>query len=227
MKKVKIYIVRHGETLFNTQHIAQGWCDSKLTEKGLAQAKYTGYGLKNVDFNKAYSGDLSRQIDTAKVILQENEHSKELTINVDERFRETNFGEYDGKPITNMMKPLFAYAGVAEGDYDNLWSKITDYEFSKCVEDSSDTVEKMDQVAVRMYEGLNDICAKANDGDTILLVSSGCSINDLLEYMFPDGKRTLPDNCAVSLIDFASGKYQLEKFNDLSYRDSGEKYFNK
>ncbi len=227
MKKVKIYIVRHGETLFNTQHIAQGWCDSKLTEKGLSQAKYTGYGLKDINFNKAYSGDLSRQIDTAKVILQETEHSKDLTVNIDERFRETYFGEYDGKSITIMTKPLFAYAGVKEGDYDNLWTKITDYEFSKCVEDSSETVEKMEQVALRMYEGLNDICSKASDGDTILLVSSGCSINDLLEYMFPSGKRSLPDNCAVSVIDFVDGKYQLEKFNDLSYRENGEKYFNK
>lgn len=33
MKK-KLYLMRHGETLFNLQSRIQGWCDSPLTEKG-------------------------------------------------------------------------------------------------------------------------------------------------------------------------------------------------
>ncbi|WP_165437759.1 histidine phosphatase family protein, partial [Streptococcus ruminantium] len=30
-----IYLMRHGETLFNTQKRVQGWSDSPLTEKGI------------------------------------------------------------------------------------------------------------------------------------------------------------------------------------------------
>ena len=29
---MKLYLMRHGETLFNTQKRVQGWCDSPLTE---------------------------------------------------------------------------------------------------------------------------------------------------------------------------------------------------
>ena len=34
-----LYLMRHGETLFNVQHKIQGWCDSPLTEKGIKQAQ--------------------------------------------------------------------------------------------------------------------------------------------------------------------------------------------
>ena len=33
-----IYLVRHGQTLFNVHHKIQGTCDSPLTELGRAQA---------------------------------------------------------------------------------------------------------------------------------------------------------------------------------------------
>ena len=38
MKKT-LYLMRHGQTLFNTLNRIQGWCDSPLTEKGRDQAR--------------------------------------------------------------------------------------------------------------------------------------------------------------------------------------------
>ena len=38
MKKI-LYLMRHGETLFNVQGKIQGWCDSPLTINGIKQAK--------------------------------------------------------------------------------------------------------------------------------------------------------------------------------------------
>ena len=46
----KLYLVRHGQTLFNELHMTQGWCDSPLTELGRKQAKEAGRSLRNVDF---------------------------------------------------------------------------------------------------------------------------------------------------------------------------------
>ncbi len=45
MKKT-LYLMRHGQTLFNLQHKIQGWCDSPLTELGIKQAKVAENGLK-------------------------------------------------------------------------------------------------------------------------------------------------------------------------------------
>ena len=37
-----LYLMRHGETLFNQRRKIQGWCDSPLTEKGIEQAQKAG-----------------------------------------------------------------------------------------------------------------------------------------------------------------------------------------
>ena len=51
-----LYLMRHGETLFNVQHKIQGWCDSPLTEKGIKQAqKARGYfSKKGITFDQWY-----------------------------------------------------------------------------------------------------------------------------------------------------------------------------
>ncbi len=56
MKKT-LYLMRHGQTLFNLQHKIQGWCDSPLTELGIKQAKVAGKWFKDHDitFDHAYS----------------------------------------------------------------------------------------------------------------------------------------------------------------------------
>ena len=36
-----LYLMRHGETLFNKQKKIQGWCDSPLTDFGIEQADLT------------------------------------------------------------------------------------------------------------------------------------------------------------------------------------------
>ena len=55
MKKT-LYLMRHGQTLFNLQHKIQGWCDSPLTELGIKQAKVAGKWFKDHDitFDHAY-----------------------------------------------------------------------------------------------------------------------------------------------------------------------------
>ena len=36
---MKLYLMRHGETLFKYTKRVQGWCDSPLTENGIWQAE--------------------------------------------------------------------------------------------------------------------------------------------------------------------------------------------
>lgn len=38
MEKI-LYLMRHGQTLFNLEHKIQGWCDSPLTELGLPRPR--------------------------------------------------------------------------------------------------------------------------------------------------------------------------------------------
>ncbi|MGM0167333.1 hypothetical protein IGI39_002314 [Enterococcus sp. AZ135] len=99
--EVTIYLVRHGKTFFNTTGQVQGFADSPLTDKGSAQAKQVGKGMKNTKFDLAYSSDLGRQRNTAKLILAQNKN-KTPKISEHDGFKEWNYGGFEGKTNAEM-----------------------------------------------------------------------------------------------------------------------------
>lgn len=72
MKK-RLYLVRHGQTMFNRQHRIQGWCDSPLTETGKSQALAVKdwFTEKGIRFDAAYSSTSERCCDTLELITDQ------------------------------------------------------------------------------------------------------------------------------------------------------------
>ena len=66
-----LYLMRHGQTLFNVQQKIQGWCDSPLTELGKQQAlKVASYfKKKGICFDHAYCSTSERCSDTLELIV--------------------------------------------------------------------------------------------------------------------------------------------------------------
>ena len=52
-----LYLMRHGETLFNVQKRIQGWCDSPLTAAGEEQARQarTFFEGESIQFDRLYA----------------------------------------------------------------------------------------------------------------------------------------------------------------------------
>jgi len=99
MKLPTIYLLRHGETVWNTEGRYQGQLDSALTPKGKRQAKENALKLsKYVDIKevKFFSSPLGRAKATAKIIAKNNglETSK---IIFEEDIQEFNYGIFEGK----------------------------------------------------------------------------------------------------------------------------------
>ncbi len=69
MKKM-LYLVRHGQTMFNRQKRIQGWCDSPLTDMGKRQAEAVkDYFEKHaISFDHAYCSTSERCSDTLERI---------------------------------------------------------------------------------------------------------------------------------------------------------------
>nr|WP_198931924.1 phosphoglycerate mutase family protein [Vagococcus martis] len=76
--EVVFYITRHGKTLFNEMKKVQGWSDTPLTEPGVEVAKQLGEGLKaeNITFDKVYSSDSGRAIETTELITEKTQDKK-------------------------------------------------------------------------------------------------------------------------------------------------------
>ena len=59
MKK-DLYLMRHGQTLFNLRRKIQGWCDSPLTDFGIEQAKAAGEYFKEIELDHLYCSTAER-----------------------------------------------------------------------------------------------------------------------------------------------------------------------
>lgn len=93
-----IYMVRHGESEANAKKIHAGWAQVPLTEKGKSDAQKAGETLKKFSFDKVYSSDLLRSIQTAKIAFPE----KDAVLT--EYLREISVGEISGKSAEECVK---------------------------------------------------------------------------------------------------------------------------
>ena len=90
---MEIYIVRHGETLWNKAKRFQGSADIELSEAGRALARESGKNLIHTHFDRVFSSPLCRAKETAELFCG----GRDIEIEVDERLRELNFGDCEGQ----------------------------------------------------------------------------------------------------------------------------------
>ena len=98
MAKTKLFVIRHGRTMFNTIGRAQGWSDTPLTAEGEKGIQALGIGLREsgLAFTRAYSSDSGRAIQTMGIILDQLGLKEKIPYRFDKRIREWCFGSFDG-----------------------------------------------------------------------------------------------------------------------------------
>lgn len=99
MKSKNIYVIRHGETDWNKNHRFQGQTDIKLNETGREQAIKLRPLMQQLQIESVYASTLSRAIETAELATQE----LKLTIQKDDRLRETHIGEAEGVTLDELI----------------------------------------------------------------------------------------------------------------------------
>ncbi|EOH91069.1 histidine phosphatase family protein [Enterococcus pallens] len=227
-KETTIYLVRHGKTWFNTQNQVQGYSDSLLIEEGEKQAQLVGKGMKDIEFTAAYSSDLGRQRNTAKLILEQNQHDiPQITENIG--FREKNFGSFEGLSNDDMN---IAVAKALNLDYpedsDELWDflkeQLTEEELANKVAevDPTQTAETYNEMHQRVSKVMPEVMKEvdAQGGGNVLIVSSGGIIPIILESIAPgeyQGEKIA--NCSVTTLTYKDGKYTIDSIGDTSYVD--------
>lgn len=92
---MKLYMVRHGQSTNNLERRHGGWSRTPLTEQGVEDAKKAGELLKSVRFDKVYTSDLPRTIQTCKNALPDQEYEPW------EILREINVGTLQDRLVTD------------------------------------------------------------------------------------------------------------------------------
>ena len=90
----QIWLVRHGETKWNVYGRFQGCKDIPLTDEGFNQAKALKSRFTN-SFDAIYTSPLTRALQTAKVICEDNN----IEPIIEDGIREIDFGKWEGLTI--------------------------------------------------------------------------------------------------------------------------------
>ena len=90
-----LLLVRHGETTWNAENRVQGQTDSPLSDLGIAQARCLAERLKDESIHAAYSSDLSRAVETGRIIAEPHG----LEVARCSELREADYGDWTGRTM--------------------------------------------------------------------------------------------------------------------------------
>lgn len=203
---VRLLLIRHGETEYNSQHRYCGFSDPPLNDKGIWQCKRLAVRLKDTTIDKVYSSDLLRVRQTARIIFGVS--SIEETADL----REMNFGLFEGLKYKQLI-----------GKYPELYrSWIDNPEKVKTPKG-----EGLRDLSKRVEERLSAIVCR-NEGKAAAVVTHSGPIRVVLcRALKLDLKkfRQIEQRLgALNIIDYAEGApLSVVKMNDVSHLSAEEK----
>lgn len=100
---VRLYLVRHGETVDNARHIMQGQTQGELNGKGREQAREVAAKMEAEDIDVFISSDLKRSFDTCAIIAGPH-GGNVITIPL---LRERDWGSFTGKYIPDLKDAVW------------------------------------------------------------------------------------------------------------------------
>lgn len=198
----RIYLVRHGETVWNAVGKFQGHTDVPLSEIGRDQTKKLAARLSNEKILAFYSSDLSRAKETAQILAEPHG----LPVDYIPDLREINFGRWEGLTIKEISETY--------GDITTKWWASP---LSTTIPDG----ENLQDVVVRCERALSRIIEK-HEGDNVVIAAHGGVIRVIiglalgldLNYYW----KLRLDNVALSIIEYHTpDKAILELFNDTCH----------
>ena len=207
MKKTKIIIVRHTETIGNIEKRLTGRTDYEITEKGQTLINKLTKELENIKFDAMYASTLERTIKTIKPLSIKNN----IEIQCLEDLCEMNFGIYDGWKWEDVNK--------IQPEIKENQNKINEI-------NGIPKQESTEEVANRMYNCILKI-AKENIGKTILICSHGVAIEAFLRKIINlpfkyEREKFCQHNVAINELYFENDKFYIDKLADISYLNKEE-----
>lgn len=195
-----IYIVRHGETVWNKSRLLQGSRDIELSREGREAAVYRGEQLKDIDFDVIYSSPLSRAYETARLIRG----SKDIEIIKDDRLREVSFGVNEGESAIELQK-----------DKENPFCKFFD-DPEKYI--APEDGESLKEVCIRTKEFMEEVIEPQKDKlDKVLIAGHGAMNKGIMCHVLNHGldkywSGGLQKNCGILIV----------QLDDKGYKQIGE-----
>ena len=186
---MKLFLVRHGQTTANQQKIYAGQTDVQLTEQGRQEAEAIRPILEKFTFDRVYSSNLSRAVETQRLALPGATAIQTPLLR-----------EFDEGALVGM-----SFAEV-QARFDDNYRRRRDY--------TPYGGENADTVCARLRQFLSileaDPCetAIAFCHNGIMNVMLRVVLGENLDYSAANSK-----NCAIPVFEYTGGKWRLLAWN--------------
>jgi probable phosphoglycerate mutase len=199
----RFIVVRHGQTVWNTETRIQGQTDSDLTEEGLAQADAIGRRLARERFDAIVASDLGRAMRTAQAIAV---HCG-LQVRPEPGLRERSFGQGEG----------LTYAEV-----DERWPGV----FSRAANTDPDAAIPGGETRRRFHERIHAAflaLAREHAGRRVVAVTHGGVLAVLYriahDIPIAHAHKIAISNAAYNAVAFDGDAWRLEAWDDTAHLD--------
>jgi len=172
--------------------------DPPLTPNGIKQANKLADRLKYIEFDRIYTSDLTRAVETSHIINKYPDANIVITKN----FREIDMGEIFLKQW-NEFPEIYSKWLLHEEDISypngengfNVWTRCK---------------KELDEIVLKNYKRIAIVC----HGGIIRSILCGV-LNIPQQNRFNFG--IPPQNCSISILVYEPDKYYLHIFNDYSH----------
>ncbi len=193
----EIYLIRHGETLWNQQGCLQGHLDSPLTNNGQQQALRLLAYFQEISLTALYSSDLGRAQKSIAPLAEQQQRP----VLLNKSLREISYDYLDGvakNKLTAQQKEQLTLLFSGKKDI--------------CIGKG----ESLEQLQQRVSDCLNSI-AKQHQGKHVAIMSHGLAIVMFLKEVLNipvDAPRTFNiHNASITHLSFRQGEWMLQSLH--------------
>nr|WP_315028600.1 2,3-bisphosphoglycerate-dependent phosphoglycerate mutase [uncultured Chryseobacterium sp.] len=164
----KLFLVRHGQSLWNLENRFTGWQDIDLTDLGREEARHAGISLRGEKIDIAFTSILIRAQHTLDIILKEIGEPN-IPIIRDQALNERSYGDLEG---LNKAETALKY-----GDEQvHIWRRSFDV-----VPPGGESLKDTYNRVIPYYE--KEIIPLLKKGENVLIVAHGNSLRALIMYL--------------------------------------------
>ena len=163
-----LFLIRHGQSIYNLENRFTGWKDVELTDLGIAQATEAGEILSKITFDLCFTSNLKRAQNTLNLILEKM--NQNIKIIKDEALNERDYGNLIGQ---NKLEAAERFGS----EQVQIWRRSFDV--------PPPGGESLKMTAERTLPYYNDVIKpQINSGKNIIISAHGNSIRAIVMEIF-------------------------------------------
>ncbi len=195
-----VYLIRHGETVFNRDGRVQGHTESDLSELGREQARRVGERIRGVDFVRAFTSPLRRAEQTCAIAIDGS-----VEYETREGFKEINLGAWEGRKASDLRREF--------PEEVKLWFRRP----SGVRIEGAETIRQFRSRVTAEMDRIRDVCPQG----TLAVFAHGgviCTyLTSILGMKLDDIWRFKIRNGSVTRVIFPQGRPRIDLLGDIHH----------